>query len=96
MKEKIHDFGMFGKWSEGTLKAQSKEDIMYGFTILPESIRTKRDKLRKELEIHKNTKLKKIDIRELENRLSSIEELETELENFVKIEKLVIKLIKVK
>jgi len=43
MKDKLYDFGILGKWSKGTLIAQSRIDS-YGDLYLPEGIRDKYNK----------------------------------------------------
>lgn len=90
--EKVHDFGVFGKWSLATLKAQCKTEYMgglahgvYNRVILPQPITDKCIEVHESIEDLKAKKLRRLTVEDLTLTYVSMGKLEAELKHYNKI-----------
>ena len=81
----ILDFGVFGKWSKKTLIAQSEFIYFCSNIILPESISIIERELTGSLEKLLQTRVKKLTVRVLIERMQEIEKIKIDLKQYDKI-----------
>ena len=95
MKDKLYDFGILGKWSKGTLIAQSRIDS-YGDLYLPEGIRDKYNKLREGWYEIDKLKIKKMTVSRLKECIDIMNHFEEIRDIHTKIMEIVWKLLRPK
>lgn len=95
MKEKLIDFGRFGKWSESTLKAQSSVDRT-DYVYVPKSVTIELDDLNKSIGEIEEQKVKKMDIGFLTFQLQRLKILKEHLKSYNEMRNLIRRLHKKK